>query len=189
MKTLWSVLGLGIIGVMLYGCKWFQTALPTETPASEQVTITGWLNIIWNDEPLYTITDDQGQNTTLLIDEETAKTVGGPVAIDRKRITIVGEVVSESPRTVRVLSIQLGTAESVQVTITGTIGIIWNDEPLYTIVDDQGQQTTLLIDEETAKTVGGPVAIDRNRFTIVGEVVSESPRTVRVRSIQFANPD
>ena len=185
MKTFHSILSLFFIGGMLFSCNGNQTPLTTKILPPKQATVTGTINIIWNDEPLYTITDDQGQQTTLLIDEETAKTVGGPLAIDRQRATVVGEVVSESPKTLNVQSIQLETPASEQVTITGIINIIWNDEPLYTITDDQGQQTTLLIDEETAKTVGGPLAIDRQRATVVGEVVSESPKTVRVQSIQL----
>jgi hypothetical protein len=77
----------------------------------KQVTITGWFTTIWNGKPHYSITDDQGQVTQLLLDDETAKPLGGPLELDRKRITIVGEIISDSPRIVRVLSVQFAGAD------------------------------------------------------------------------------
>lgn len=74
-----------------------------------QVTITGVLTTIWNHETHYTINEDQGQKTELLIDEEVAKPLGGSLAINGKRITIKGELVKDSPKTVKVMSIQLAT--------------------------------------------------------------------------------
>lgn len=75
--------------------------------SSNIVALTGWFTTIWNDEPLYSITDDQGQIIQLLLEDEIAKPFGGPLELDRRRITIVGEVVSDSPRVVRVLSVEL----------------------------------------------------------------------------------
>jgi hypothetical protein len=77
----------------------------------KQVTITGWFTTIWNGKPHYSITDDQGQVTQLLLDDETAKPLGGPLELDRKRITMVGEIISDSPRIVRVLSVQFAGAD------------------------------------------------------------------------------
>ena len=87
------------------------TAASFETQPSKQVTITGWFTTIWNDEPRYSITDDQGQTTQLLLYDETAKPLGGPLELDRKRVTIVGEIISDSPRIVRVLSVQFANAD------------------------------------------------------------------------------
>jgi hypothetical protein len=81
-------------------------AVITSAPPKKQVTITGWFTTIWNGEPHYSITDDQGQTTQLLLDDEIAKPLGGPLELDRKRVTIIGEIVSDSPRIVRVLSVQ-----------------------------------------------------------------------------------
>ncbi len=78
-----------------------------ETTTSESlITITGWFTIVWNDEPHYSITDDHGINTQLQMDDEIAKPLGGPLELDRKKITIVGKVIRDSPRTIRVLSVQ-----------------------------------------------------------------------------------
>jgi hypothetical protein len=82
------------------------SATPFETPTPKQVIITGWFTTIWNEEPHYSITDDQGQNTELLLDAKTAKPLGGPLQLDRKRVTIVGEIISDSPRIVRVQSVR-----------------------------------------------------------------------------------
>ena len=80
---------------------------PTQT--TNLVTITGVFAIIRNGETRYWITDDEEQITTLIIDNAIFIPFGGSFAVDRKRVTIVGEVVSESPRTVRVLSIQIAS--------------------------------------------------------------------------------
>jgi len=95
----------------LFGCTAQQTiesttAVISPTYLPNTVTITGWFTTVWNGGPHYSITDDQGQTTRLLLDDETAKPLGGPLELDRKRVTIVGEIISDSPRTVRVLSVQ-----------------------------------------------------------------------------------
>jgi hypothetical protein len=82
----------------------------TPTP-SGQVVITGWFTTVWNGEAHYSITDAQGQTTSLLLEDEVAKPLGGPLELDRKRVTIMGEVVSGSPRIVRVLSVQFAEPE------------------------------------------------------------------------------
>ncbi|MDD2923468.1 MAG: hypothetical protein PHQ36_14375, partial [Anaerolineales bacterium] len=96
---------------LLIGCAAQQTtesatpaALPTQIPNT--ATITGWFTTVWNGEPHYSITDDQGQVTKLLLDEELAKPLGGPLALDRKRVTISGEFVSDPQGALRVLSIR-----------------------------------------------------------------------------------
>lgn len=73
---------------------------------SNTVTITGWFSTIWNGEPHYSITDDQGQTTRLVLDEELAKPLGGPLALDRKRVIVSGEIVNDPQGALRVLSIR-----------------------------------------------------------------------------------
>ena len=86
--------------------------VPAATPTSvEQVSITGWFTTVWNGEPHYSITDGQGVITELLLDPEVAKPLGGPLELDRKRVTIVGEVTSHAPKTVRVVSVQFAGDE------------------------------------------------------------------------------
>jgi hypothetical protein len=102
---------LVILCLALFGCTAQQTLESTATVVSptqrsNTVTITGWFTTVWNGEAHYSITDDQGQTTELLMEDEIAKPLGGPLQLDRKRVTITGEIVSDSPRTVRVLSVQ-----------------------------------------------------------------------------------
>ena len=79
--------------------------IASPTQPSQIVTITGWFTTIWNTEPHYSITDDQGQTTRLLLDEELAKPLGVPLELDRKRVTVMGEIVNEPQGALRVLSI------------------------------------------------------------------------------------
>jgi hypothetical protein len=87
------------------------TSASLEIQPLKQVTITGWFTTIWNEEPHYSISDEQGQTTQLLLDDEAAKPLGGPLELDRKRVTIVGEIKSISPKIVRVLSIKFAIAD------------------------------------------------------------------------------
>ncbi len=79
-------------------------------PASP-VTITGWFVTVWNGAPHYSITDAQNQTTELLVEDAVEKPLGGLLELDRKRVTVMGEVVSNSPRTIRVISIQAAGPE------------------------------------------------------------------------------
>lgn len=78
------------------------TASPGRT-----LTITGVFTTIWNGGPHYSITDDAGQRYDVLLDEKVAKPFGGPLALDRKRFTIIGESTTNSPNIIRVLSIRM----------------------------------------------------------------------------------
>ena len=85
-------------------------------PDTTQASLSGWFHIIWADRPSgshpepatrYILIDDQGQWIRLLLEESLVKPLGGPLALNRKRVKIMGARVSESPGTVRVLSIKL----------------------------------------------------------------------------------
>ena len=71
----------------------------------QMVSLSGWFTVVWNDRTRYFLTDDQGRWTELLLDEEMAKPLGGPLAFNRKRVKIVGERVTTPLGPVRVLSI------------------------------------------------------------------------------------
>ena len=77
--------------------------------AEHQVSLSGWLHIIWNGEPRFILIDEQGVVTRVVIDEALTKNFGGPRGLNQKRVTITGERVGAPPRAVRVLSIELGT--------------------------------------------------------------------------------
>lgn len=80
-------------------------AVSTQSP--NIVTITGWFTTVWNGEPHYSITDDQGQTTRILLDVELAKPFGGPLELDRKRVTVTGEFVNDPQGALRILSINI----------------------------------------------------------------------------------
>jgi hypothetical protein len=110
----WMIL-LAIVlltGISLQACSPRDAGEATLTPTTAmtatlvQVSINGWFTTVWNGEPHYFITDDQGVTTRLLMDDKLAEPLGGPLELDRKRVSLTGLVTGESPVTVQVLSIQ-----------------------------------------------------------------------------------
>ena len=77
------------------------------SPAHAQSqTLTGWFSMTITDylpesgrapKISYGLTDDQGQYHELLLDPALMKPLGGPVALNRKRVTVVGEWESVGP--------------------------------------------------------------------------------------------
>lgn len=78
--------------------------IPIQTP-EETLTVSGWFTIIWNDEAHYFITDDESHTVEVLIDEQLTKPHGGPLALDRTRVTIVGVILSDVPTIIQAQSI------------------------------------------------------------------------------------
>ena len=72
--------------------------------------ISGWFTIIWGDgtpesetniDPIYYITEESGKTTRLILDEILAASVGGVLALDRRRVTVQGMTATVSPKVVR----------------------------------------------------------------------------------------
>ena len=66
---------------------------------AQQQTLTGWFSITVADYPLesglaseitYVLTEDSGERHELLLDVELMRPLGGPVALNRKRVTVGG---------------------------------------------------------------------------------------------------
>ena len=88
-----------------------------------------------------------------------------------------------------------------QVSLSGWFTIIWGDpnpgsggEPIeiYMLMDDTGQSTQLLLNEDLARPLGGILALNRQRVVVVGEWRSTSAqiagaRVLRVTSIQLGS--
>ena len=91
------VVGIGLGGVCL--------------AAEQQVALSGWFHVIWNGGPQFMLIDDQGGSTRLLLDETLARPFGGPLALNRKRVRIVGERLMTSPGAIRVLSVEFEIKE------------------------------------------------------------------------------
>ena len=86
------------ISLILFLLGVWSVCAPPATAQDE--TLTGWFNITIADYPpesslaseiTYGLTDDQGQYHELLIDIELMQPLGGPVMLNRKRVTVEGE--------------------------------------------------------------------------------------------------
>ncbi len=103
---------------------------PPPAPAQD-ATLTGWFSFIVADYPTesgltseitYTLTEDSGERHELLIDVELMRPLGGPVALNRKRVTVVGEwepVGSDAIAQFWVHSIRLDPLEDERTTLEG----------------------------------------------------------------------
>jgi hypothetical protein len=75
------------------------------TPSPGTLTLQGWLSIVWNDEPHYFLTLDDGQTVEVHIDEQLMAPLGGPLALDRTRVTVLAVVAPGSPDVFEALSV------------------------------------------------------------------------------------
>lgn len=81
-------------------------AVSTSVPEmDETLTIRGWFTIVWNDQAHYFITDDEGNTRELLLEDSLVSALGGPLALDRKRVVITAEVLSDRPDILRAQSV------------------------------------------------------------------------------------
>jgi hypothetical protein len=72
---------------------------------SDLVTVSGWFHIIWNGTPRYGLVDDAGEWTDLLIDENVLSDLGGPLALNRRRVRITGRRPGGGPGMIQVITI------------------------------------------------------------------------------------
>lgn len=76
-------------------------------PTRPSLTLVGWFHIIWNGGPRFILIDDQGRSFRLLVEEELFKPFGGALELQRKRVRVTGEAVTQPPGAIRVHSIRL----------------------------------------------------------------------------------
>ena len=112
---------LKILTVLFLLGTWAVFAPPA---AAQRQTLTGWFSMTVADYPpesgrtaetTYGLTDDQGEYHELLIDLELMRPLDGPVALNRKRVTVEGEyaeTLSDAPAKFRVRSIRLAAPRS-----------------------------------------------------------------------------
>ena len=152
-------------------------------PATAQdETLTGWFSFIVADYPTesglaseiaYTLTEDSGERHELLIDIELMQPLGGPVALNRKRVTVEGEWEEVGPDVTekfRVYSIELAVSPSTASpgrTFASNLqqertAVLPNAntvelEPLACSLEDAlvskggGRKTTIVFDNQTSK--------------------------------------
>ena len=75
-------------------------AVPAPPAAAQDETLTGWFSFTVADYPTesglaseitYELTEDSGERHELLIDIELMQPLGGPMALNRKWVTVMGE--------------------------------------------------------------------------------------------------
>ena len=71
------------------------------------------------------------------------------------------------------------------MSLTGWLHVIWNGEPRFVLIDDQGAATRVLIDPVLARPFGGLRALNQRRVTITGEKAADQPETIRALSIEL----
>ena len=116
-------------------------AVPAPPAAAQDETLTGWFSFTVADYPTesglaseitYTLTEDSGERHELLIDIELMQPLGGPVALNRKRVTVMGEweeIGPDATEKFRVYSIELAPSPST-VSPEGTFAPdVFPDEP------------------------------------------------------------
>jgi len=74
------------------------------------------------------------------------------------------------------------------VQITGWLSLVRNGVTRYFVADDTGQSWEMLIDDELIRSLGGPLAVDRQLVTITGEAPGGPSDMIRVITIQLAAP-
>ena len=82
---------------------------------ARQVSLSGVFHVTWGDPPPnsnakakteYVLTDNQGQEKELLLDESVANPAGGPLAFNGKRVNLEGTRVADKPNHLKIRSIQ-----------------------------------------------------------------------------------
>ena len=152
-------------------------ALFAQPAAAQPQTLTGWFTFIVADYPTdagfisettYVLTEDSGARHELLVNIELMQPLGGPVALNRKRVTVVGEWEQDAPAVparFRVSSIELAVSldetsifshRRLDAVLSNTDAV--ELEPLACSVEDTlvseggGQATTIVFDNQTSET-------------------------------------
>jgi hypothetical protein len=53
--------------------------------------LSGWLTAVWNERPHFFLTTEAGESFELSIPEDLMQALGGPLALDRKRVRVEGK--------------------------------------------------------------------------------------------------
>jgi hypothetical protein len=72
-----------------------------------------------------------------------------------------------------------GSSEQ-QVTLFGWFHVIWNGEPKYMLIDDQGRWTRLVLDGPSGKPMTNPLALNRKRVKAVAVPLASPAGAMRI---------
>ena len=112
-------------------------AIPAPPATAQDQSLTGWFSFIVADYPTesglaseitYTLTEDSGERHELLINVELMQPLGGPVTLNRKRVTVGGEW-EHDPIRFRVRSIELTSSPSTALPGRTFASDLFPDEP------------------------------------------------------------
>ncbi len=152
---------------------WALSAQPT---VAQPPTLTGWFTFVVADYPseaglisetTYVLTEDSGARHELLIDIDLMQPLGGPVALNRKRVTVDGEWEQSGldvPARFRVSSIELAVSlhetsifsHQRLATVLSNADVV-ELEPLACSLEESlvseggGQHTTIVFDNQTSE--------------------------------------
>ena len=108
--------------------------------SGQQAALSGWFTIIWGDPKpgsggeaieIYMLTDDTGQSTQLLLNEELARPLGGILALNRKRVIIEGKWVR--PTVLETQSVQFDVKSNAPATHS-TVQSVSGPQPWISIL-------------------------------------------------------
>jgi hypothetical protein len=67
-----------------------------------------------------------------------------------------------------------------QVTLSGWFHVIWNAEPRYMLIDDQGRWTRLVLDGPSGTPQANPLALNRKRVKAVAVPLASPAGAMRI---------
>ena len=73
-----------------------------------------------------------------------------------------------------------------RVSRSGVLNAVWNGEPRFILLDDEGHAIRLMINDALLKSLGGVQALVQKRITVAGKRVSQTPEVIEVLSIEIA---
>lgn len=79
---------------------------PGPTADHASVRLAGWFHVVWNGDGHYLVIDDRGRSHRLIVDPELLRRQGGPRALARTRVTVVGRLISADPSIIEVTSVE-----------------------------------------------------------------------------------
>jgi M6 family metalloprotease-like protein len=138
LRVFWVV--IFIITLAFNGSQW------ESVQAAAPFSITGWFSIIWGDglsgasepNPIYRITDENGDVTTLLMNDSLAASQGGVLALDRQRVTVQGtqalSLSKSANNTVQVSRIALENPQEANGGAHKVVSLVSGSQPFVSVM-------------------------------------------------------
>lgn len=96
----------GVVAEQPAGCQ-----PPGDPAARPEFSSDGFVNIVWNDQPHYIFTSSDGLIYELLLPEETAAALGGPLALNNRRVSLEGRLGCAAVDQVEVIRLEIQSAQ------------------------------------------------------------------------------